>query len=148
MAPTCALPVDVPMLPPGALENEPLVHVHPANSTHWIDTVRLHFVLIELVLLVLVLLIVVVVLLVSDVSYLLLILLLLMISRLRLFDHQFAVAVVAAVLAPFSVHLVAKTAFAKAEKRNRLVVAGLACPRRWWRLPLPAAACAAPPAGA
>ena len=52
------------------------------------------------------------------------------------FDQQFAVAVVAAVLAPFSVHLVAKTAFAKtAEKRNRLVVAGLACPRRWWRLP-------------
>ena len=61
-----------------------LVHVHPANSTHWIDTVRLHFVLIELVLLVLVLLIVVVVLLVSDVIHLLPILLLLMISRLRL----------------------------------------------------------------
>ena len=61
-----------------------LVHVHPTNSTHWIDTVRLHFVLIELVLLVLVLLIVVVVLLVSDVIHLLPILLLLMISRLRL----------------------------------------------------------------
>ena len=61
-----------------------LVHVHPTNSTHWIDTVRLHFVLIELVLLVLVLLIVAVVLLVSDVIHLLLILLLLLISRLRL----------------------------------------------------------------
>ena len=61
-----------------------LVHVHTADGVHRVDSVLVHFVLIELVLLILVLLIVVVVLLVSAVVHLLLVLLLLLISRLRL----------------------------------------------------------------
>ena len=143
MAPTCALPVDVPTLPPGALENEPwFMFIQRWRSSGRLALV--HFVLIELVLLILVLLIVVVVLLVSAVVHLLLVLLLLLlISRLRLvtttggttlllllrFWHRFLSALLRRRRPrdPF-----ATTA---ERRRRRLVAAGSARPRRWWRLP-------------